>query len=175
MLIYVPIKPRTAFPNKIAIFYNKTRLAPYTYNTEIQQSITNTFKNEQTTRFLGFIFCTLHAVVHVHIKNYVNMTRKYYNHKLKTYPRHREEESQDIYSNNTSVRNNSTLPRQDDCKTRMDTKKWIPETKNTTDPHKQMDVYNTIHQQQQNHRHRTNSSLSYRGGGGGLKCLTYSY
>ena len=32
------------------------------------------------------------------------MIRKYHNHTLQTNPRRREEESQNIYSNNTSVR-----------------------------------------------------------------------
>ena len=37
-------------------------------------------------------------------KEKVGMIRKYYNHTLQTNQRHREEEPQNIYSNNTSVR-----------------------------------------------------------------------
>ena len=37
-------------------------------------------------------------------KKKVSMIRKYHNHTPQTNPRHREEESQDIYSNKTSVR-----------------------------------------------------------------------
>ena len=35
-------------------------------------------------------------------------------------------------------------------------------------PHNKGEVHKTIDQQQQNHRLRTDNSLSYRGGGGGL-------
>ena len=38
------------------------------------------------------------------IKKKVSMIRKYHNHNPQTNPRHREEESQNIYSNKTSVR-----------------------------------------------------------------------
>ena len=55
------------------------------------------------------------------------MIRSYHNHTLLTNPRHREEESQNIYSNNTSVRqyfqsNQLSLSLQDIGKTGMDTK-----------------------------------------------------
>ena len=42
-----------------------------------------------------------------------------------------------------------------------------PKQRPTQNPHKQLEVHKTIDQQQQNHRLRTNSSLSYRG----LKCI----
>ena len=37
----------------------------------------------------------------------MSIIRKYHNHTLQTNPRQREEEPQNIYSNNSSVRNNS--------------------------------------------------------------------
>ena len=53
------------------------------------------------------------------------MIRKYHNHILQTNIRHGEEEPQNIYSNNTSARQqkqSNQLSLQDDCKTKMDTK-----------------------------------------------------
>ena len=55
------------------------------------------------------------------------MIRKYNNHTLQTNPWLREEESQNIYTNKTSVRqqkqrNQLSLTLQDDCKTRKDMK-----------------------------------------------------
>ena len=55
------------------------------------------------------------------------MIRKYRNPTLQTKPRHHEEFSQDIYSNKTWVRqlkqnNQLSLPLQDYCITRKDTK-----------------------------------------------------
>ena len=37
-------------------------------------------------------------------KKEVSMIRKYHNHTLQTYPRHREEEPKNLYSNTTYVR-----------------------------------------------------------------------
>ena len=59
------------------------------------------------------------------------MNRKYHNQTLQTNPRHRDEEPQNIYNNKTSERqqkqsNQLSLPRQDDCKTRMDIKQRKP-------------------------------------------------
>ena len=68
-----------------------------------------------------------YAFMHRLTRTYVGMIRKYHNHKLQTNPRHLEEALQDIYSNKTSKRqqkqsNRLSLPRQDDCKARKDTK-----------------------------------------------------
>ena len=57
----------------------------------------------------------------------MSVIRKYRNHTLQTNPWHREEEPQNIKSNKTLERqlkqsNQLSLPRQDDCKTRKDTK-----------------------------------------------------
>ena len=55
------------------------------------------------------------------------MIRKFHNHKLQNNPQYREEEQQNMNSNKTSKRqlklnNQVSLPRQDDCKTKKDTK-----------------------------------------------------
>ena len=55
------------------------------------------------------------------------MSRKCHNNTLQTNPRHREEDPQNINSIKISERqlkqiNQLCLPRQDDCKTRKDTK-----------------------------------------------------
>ena len=60
-------------------------------------------------------------------KKEMSMIRKYHNYTLHTNPRHREKEPQIINNNNTSVRqlqqsNQLSLPLQDHCRTRMDTK-----------------------------------------------------
>ena len=62
------------------------------------------------------------------LKKYMGMIRKYYNPTSQTNPRHREEESQTIYSNK-DIRKTikakqpaRSLPLQYDCKTRRDTK-----------------------------------------------------
>ena len=52
----------------------------------------------------------------------------------------------------------SPFPRQDAFKTRKNIKLCIPKQRPTQNPHKQWEVYKTINQQQQNHRHRTDSS-----------------
>ena len=53
------------------------------------------------------------------------MIRKYHNHKLQINPWHREEESHNNYETpgtKTKQKPQLSLPRQDYCKTRMDTK-----------------------------------------------------
>ena len=53
------------------------------------------------------------------------MIRKYHNHKLQTNPWHGEEEPQNNHETpgrETKQTNQLSLPHQDDCKTRMDTK-----------------------------------------------------
>ena len=53
------------------------------------------------------------------------MIRKYNNHKLQTNPWHREEESHsndEILGRQKKQSSQLSFPRQDDCKTRMDTK-----------------------------------------------------
>ena len=57
----------------------------------------------------------------------MSMIMKYYNHTLQTNQQHREEEPQKVYSHKTPGRqlkqsNQLSLPRQDDRKTRKDTK-----------------------------------------------------
>ena len=91
----------------------------------------------------------------------------YHTHTLQTNTRHRAEELQNIYSNNTSenhLRQSKQLspPRQEDCKSKKDIKKCIKQrpTQNPT-----INGRNTNkNQQQQNSGHRTDNSLSYRDG-----------
>ena len=70
----------------------------------------------------------------------MGVIRKYHNHKLQTNLWHREEELQDIYSNNTpnmqkkkKQRNQLSRPRQDDYKTRK-VKVMHTKTKTNTEP-----------------------------------------
>ena len=67
--------------------------------------------------------------------------------------------------------NQLSLLRQGDCKTRKAIKSCISEQKPTQNPYKQWEIHKTINQQLQNHRFRTDSSLSHRGGGGGLNAF----
>ena len=66
----------------------------------------------------------------------MSIIRKYHNHTLQTNPWQRKEEF--------------FLPRQDDCKTRMDIKLSKPKQKPTQNPRKQSEAHQTINQQQQN-------------------------
>ena len=84
--------------------------------------------------------------------------RKYHNHTLQTNPGHREEESQHTSSHKTSGRqlkwrNQLSLPQQDDCKTRKDTK-----TKTKHNPNEQWEQQYTKNEQQQNHNLKRDSS-----------------
>ena len=92
------------------------------------------------------------------------MIRKYHNHKLQTNPWHREEEPHNNHETpgrQTKQSNQLSLPHQDDCKTRMNVQQNIEQLQNPT-----MGVTinneSTTNQQQQNHRLRTDSSLSHR-------------
>ena len=68
----------------------------------------------------------------------MSMIRKYHNHAPHTNPWHYEEESHNINSNKTCVRQETrsiiqlSLPLQDDCKTRRDTKRQINNNRTTT-------------------------------------------
>ena len=101
------------------------------------------------------------------------MIRKYHNHKPQTTLWHREEEP--LNHHETPGRqikqgNQLSLPHPDDCNTITDTKQRTTKHRTITDSH---NWSNNKHkgQQHQNHRLRTDSSLSHRGGGGGLnKC-----
>ena len=66
------------------------------------------------------------------------MTRKYHNHKLQVNPWHREEESHsnhETQGRQTNQSNQLSLPHQDDCKTRRDTKKRTPQHRTITESH----------------------------------------
>ena len=104
-------------------------------------------------------------------KKWVSMFRKYHNYTLQTNPLPREGEPQNINSNKAAgiqlkQSNQLSLSRQDDCET-IRARIIAYQNKNQTqNPHKQWEVHKTINQQQ-NHRLRTDSSLSHWGGGGG--------
>ena len=66
------------------------------------------------------------------------MIRKYHNHKPQTKPRHREEEqhpNHETPGRQTKLNIQLSLPHQDDCKTRMDTKQRTTKHKTITDSH----------------------------------------
>ena len=69
------------------------------------------------------------------------MIMKYHNHTLQTKPRHYEEEPQNINRTKTLGRQlkqsnqlSFSLPCQDDCKNRKDTKQCIPKQRPHTEP-----------------------------------------
>ena len=66
------------FKQKYITFFINYNLTPLDMNNELSQ-----------------VYC---------IKKLVSMIRKYHNHTLHPYPRHRKEEPQNIYSSNTSIR-----------------------------------------------------------------------
>ena len=96
------------------------------------------------------------------------MIRKYHNHKPQTTLWHRQEEPLNHHETpgrQIKQSNQLTLPHQDDCNTRTDTKQRTTEHRTITDSHNGSNNTQKS-QQQQNHRLRTDSSLSHRGGGG---------
>ena len=93
------------------------------------------------------------------------MIRKYHNHKLQTTPWHREEEPLNHHETpgrQIQQSNHLYLPHQDDCNTRTDTDKRTTKHKTITDSHNGSNSKQKV-KQQQNHRLRTDSSLSHRG------------
>ena len=60
------------------------------------------------------------------------------------------------------------FPRQDDCKTRKDTKYWITKQISKAEPLQTMGLHKIMNQQQQNHLFKTESSVS---NGGGDECI----
>ena len=66
------------------------------------------------------------------------MIRKYHDHKLQTTPWHREEEPPNHHETSgrqTKQSNQLSLPNQDDCNTRMDTKQRTTKHRTITDSH----------------------------------------
>ena len=93
------------------------------------------------------------------------MIRKYHNHKPQTTPWHREEEPLNHYETpgrQIKQSDQLSLPHQDDCNTSMDTKQRTTKHRTITDSHNGSNNKQKS-QQQQNHRLRTDSSLSHRG------------
>ena len=93
------------------------------------------------------------------------MIRKYHNHKLQTTPWHREEEPLNHHKTpgrQIKQSNQLSLPHQNDCNARTDIKYHTTKHRTITDSHN--GSYNKQKgQQQQNHRLRTDSSLSHPG------------
>ena len=86
----------------------------------------------------------------------MSLIRKYFNHTLQTNPRHCEEELHNINSHKAPGKqlkqsNQLSLPRQDDCKTRKDTKVSHKKLKNP----QTIVVHKTMNQQQQNRSLKT--------------------
>ena len=97
------------------------------------------------------------------------MIRKYHNHKPQTTLWHRQEEPLNHHETpgrQIKQSNQLSLPHQDDCNTRTDTKQRTTKHRTITDSNNGSNNKQKS-QQQQNHRLRTDSSLSHRGGGGG--------
>ena len=97
------------------------------------------------------------------------MIRKYHNHKPQTTQWHREEEP--LNHHETPERqikqsNQLSLPHQDDCNTRMDIRQRTTKHRTITDSHNGSNNKQKVN----NHRLRTDSSLSH-GGRGWLKCI----
>ena len=93
------------------------------------------------------------------------MIRKYHNHKPQTTLWHREEEPLNHHETPGSQikqSNQPSLPHQDDCNTRTDTKQRRTKHRTITDSHNGSNNKQKS-QQQQNYRHRTDSILSQRG------------
>ena len=94
------------------------------------------------------------------------MIRKYHNHKPQTTLWHREEEPLNHHKTpgrQIKQSNQLSLPHQDDCNTRTDTKQRTTKHRTITDSQNGSNNKQKS-QQQQNHRLRTDSSLSHRGG-----------
>ena len=75
----------------------------------------------------------------------MSMIRKYHNHRLQTNLWHREEEPHNNHQTRgrpTKQNNQLSLPHQDDCKTRMDTKQGTPKHRTTNGSNKQQQVNN---------------------------------
>ena len=71
-------------------------------------------------------------------KQYVSMIRKYHNHKLQTTLMHREEEllnHHETPGRQIKQSNQLSLPHQDDCNTRTDTKQRTTKHRTITDSH----------------------------------------
>ena len=93
------------------------------------------------------------CLVYVERFNPMSIIRKYHNHTLQTNPRQCDEETPNIYSNKTPGRklkqsNQPSLSRQDDRKTRKDTKLCISKQRLNTEPHKHCEVHKRINQHQ---------------------------
>ena len=95
------------------------------------------------------------------------MIRKYLNHKPQTTLWHREKEPLNHLETPGRLikqSNQLSLPHQDDCNTRTDTKQRTTKHRTITDSHNGSNNKQKS-QQQQNHSLRTDSSLSHGGGG----------
>ena len=93
------------------------------------------------------------------------MLRKYHNRKPQTTRWHHEEEPPNHHETpgrQIKQSNQLSLPHQDDCNTRMDTKQRTTNHRTVTDCHNESNNKQKS-LQQQNHHLRMDSSLSHRG------------
>ena len=97
------------------------------------------------------------------------MIRKYHNHKLQTNPTHREKvpyNNHETLGGQTKQSNQLSLPHQDDCKTRIDTKQRMANHRAITESHN-----GSNNQQRINKNNRTFAlewtAAKATGGGGG--------
>ena len=98
------------------------------------------------------------------------MIRKYHNHKLQTTPWHREEDP--LNHHETSGRqikqsNQLSLPHQDDCNTRMDTKSRSTKHRKITDSHNGSNNKQKVHNNRTTALEQTAAKATGGGGGGG--------
>ena len=101
------------------------------------------------------------------------MVRKYHNHKLQTNTWYHEAEphkNNETLGRETTQGNQLSLPNQDDCKIRIVKKCHIQQnTEQIQTPTMGVTINNKSTTTEPPPFIRTDSSLSYRGGGGGLK------
>ena len=103
------------------------------------------------------------------------MIRKYHNHKQQITLWHREEEPLNHHETpgrQIKQSNQLSLPHQDDCNTRTDTNQRTTKHRTITNAYNES-KHKQKSQQQQNHRLRTDSSLSYREVGGAICIYWY--
>ena len=98
---------------------------------------------EPAHRNFAFIELNLRPVGPEVIKLFTcSKSKEIHHHTMQTNPPHLEEESQNSYSNKTSVDNKSKQPPiQDDCKIRKDTKICTTKQRQTQNPHNQCEAH----------------------------------
>ena len=109
--------------------------------------------------------------ISTHLHQKVSMIRKYQNYKLQTTPWHSEEEPHNNHETpgrQTKQINQHSLPHQDHCKTRMDTKQRITKHRTTKKSHNGSNNQQRINNNITTALERTANKAT---GGGGLICI----